>query len=338
METGLLIYSPLDGKFNIGDYIQSLAARQFFNKFPSVWIDRDKMGLYKGEEVKVILNGWFTHIPENWPPSPAIHPLFVAFHINETVKGEMLSEQAIIYYKQHEPIGCRDYNTCDMLRKNGVEAYFSGCLTLTLGLSYQVLERNDIVYIVDPYYQVNKDLISVSRYITSLFFHYKTIRKIARKIGKEPVGLKKLLKTTAFFRLYRKIASKSVLISAEYIQHEYQAKDFSTEDVKFRQADKLLNLYASAKYVITSRIHCALPCLAMETPVIYIKNNDANIVSSCRLGGISDFFHIIEVSGEKVVHSFFKHKLKMTTCFVNKTLHKEIRDKLIDICRKFTGE
>ncbi|WP_264821067.1 polysaccharide pyruvyl transferase family protein [Acinetobacter schindleri] len=36
----------------------------------------------------------------------------------------------------------------------------------------------------------------------------------------------------------------------------------------------MLEKYSTAKLVITSRIHCALPCLAMGTPVIYINGFD----------------------------------------------------------------
>lgn len=36
MENGLLVYTPLNGKFNIGDYIQSLAAKQFFKLLPNI--------------------------------------------------------------------------------------------------------------------------------------------------------------------------------------------------------------------------------------------------------------------------------------------------------------
>ena len=39
---------------------------------------------------------------------------------------------------------------------------------------------------------------------------------------------------------------------------------------KFWQAEELLSRYAKAQLVITSRLHCALPCLAMGTPVIFI--------------------------------------------------------------------
>ena len=37
-------------------------------------------------------------------------------------------------------------------------------------------------------------------------------------------------------------------------------------------AKKLLNRYARAKLVVSTRIHGALPCLAVRTPVIFIKN------------------------------------------------------------------
>ncbi|MHB9292886.1 hypothetical protein Holit_01999 [Hollandina sp. SP2] len=45
----------------------------------------------------------------------------------------MLSPAGIKYLKKHEPIGCRDYGTVKLLGKYGINAYFSGCLTLTLG-------------------------------------------------------------------------------------------------------------------------------------------------------------------------------------------------------------
>ena len=64
------------------------------------------------------------HHPEQWPPSEKIHPLFVAFHINELAKDTLLSNESIAYLKAHEPIGCRDTHTTDMLKAKGVKAYF----------------------------------------------------------------------------------------------------------------------------------------------------------------------------------------------------------------------
>ena len=45
----------------------------------------------------------------------------------------------------------------------------------------------------------------------------------------------------------------------------------STHEQGFNEAKKLLEKYSKAKLVITTRIHCALPCLAMGTPVILVS-------------------------------------------------------------------
>src|SRR5690606_35429742 len=75
------------------------------------------------------------------------------FHMNNTAAPFMLSEKGIAYLKKHEPIGCRDQFTADTLKAKGIDAYFSGCLTLTLD-TYKVddSERGDDIYIVDPLY------------------------------------------------------------------------------------------------------------------------------------------------------------------------------------------
>jgi exopolysaccharide biosynthesis predicted pyruvyltransferase EpsI len=39
---------------------------------------------------------------------------------------------------------------------------------------------------------------------------------------------------------------------------------------RLRKAIQLLRTYATAKSVITTRLHCALPCLAIGTPVLFI--------------------------------------------------------------------
>ena len=66
MKNGLLVYSSEYEYVNIGDYVQSLAAKQFFDGIDE-FICREKLHEYAGEDVKLILNGWFTHKPDNWP-------------------------------------------------------------------------------------------------------------------------------------------------------------------------------------------------------------------------------------------------------------------------------
>jgi exopolysaccharide biosynthesis predicted pyruvyltransferase EpsI len=39
---------------------------------------------------------------------------------------------------------------------------------------------------------------------------------------------------------------------------------------KLLEAKKILKRYQDAKYVITSRLHCALPCLAFGIPVLFL--------------------------------------------------------------------
>ena len=45
---------------------------------------------------------------------------------------------------------------------------------------------------------------------------------------------------------------------------------------RFRKAKYLLDRYARAKLVVTSRLHAAFHCLALKTPVISVKKNNFN--------------------------------------------------------------
>ncbi len=45
---------------------------------------------------------------------------------------------------------------------------------------------------------------------------------------------------------------------------------------RFREAVRLLQTYATARSVVTTRLHCALPCLALGTPVLFIPSGEAN--------------------------------------------------------------
>lgn len=79
------------------------------------------------------------HCPEHWPPSLDLEPLVISFHLVPTVARRILSApESINFFKRNEPIGCRDWGTVRILEKEGINAYFSGCLTL-------VLERSDFV-------------------------------------------------------------------------------------------------------------------------------------------------------------------------------------------------
>lgn len=316
---GLLKYQEGVKRYNTGDYTQSLAARQFLPQVNEL-VSREEMADYEGENIKMILNGWFTHNVHNWIPNGKIHPLFVSFHMNSTAAPDMLSEAGIAYLKQHEPIGCRDKYTAQILEEKGIKAYFSGCLTLTLD-NYKVPDnqRNDDIFIVDPFYN----------YPTSekLFTTPKTFVKGVLK--------KDFLRLNIGSRNLKKVVSQEVLENAKYVSQELPAGVQSIEE-KFAYAEETLKKYAKAKLVLTSRIHCALPCLAMGTPVIFLHSFNG-FVDTCRFDGILELFNYIKVEEDGSFKANFDlpGQVTMDTMVTNLGLHSQLAEPLKEQCRTF---
>jgi len=313
MKYGLLKYDENKRFFNVGDNIQSLAAKQFLPQVDKL-LNREKLAEYKGEKTKLIMNGWFTHNIHNWMPSDDIEPIFVSFHMNNTAAPFMLSKKGIAYLKKHQPIGCRDQFTADTLNAKGIDAHFTGCLTLTLD-SYKVddSERDDAIYIVDPLYSYPRP--------EKIFYNAKaTVRNILNGTAFQLSKKKKYLK---------KFISEEVLNAAEFINQEPPSNTY-TDDEKFEMAETLLTKYAKAKLVITSRIHCALPCLALGTPVIFINGFDS-FVDSCRFDGILELFNRIDVNsktGEFKANFKLDGKIDKTTIVKNLEKHNDLANAL----------
>ncbi|WP_445738571.1 polysaccharide pyruvyl transferase family protein [Mariniflexile sp.] len=313
MKYGLLTYDENNRFFNVGDNIQSLAAKQFLPKVDA-YVNREKLADYKGPKLKLIMNGWFTHNIHNWVPSEDILPVFVSFHMNNTAAPGMLSDKGITYLKKHEPIGCRDQFTADTLKAKGIDAYFTGCLTLTLD-SYKVDDslRDDKVYIVDPLYSYPRP--------EKIFYNVKaTVRNILNGTAFQLSKKKKHLK---------KFISDELLNSAEFINQEPPSNTYTDEE-KFEMAEILLKKYAKAKLVITSRIHCALPCLALGTPVIFVNGFDS-FVDSCRFDGILELFNRIDINsktGEFTSNFDLKGKIDKNTIIKNLEKHHDLANAL----------
>ena len=335
MKNGLLVYqAKKDNVFNIGDYIQSLAAAQFFNNEIDVYINREFLDEYSGDETKLIMNGWFMHQPKHWPPSSKIHPLFVSFHMNSLAKEEMLKEESIQYFKKHEPIGCRDYDTILLLRSKGVDAYFTGCMTLTLGKYYKSTSENKQgIYFVDAYYHTSRKLSDVLRMSLLLLTKYNLISKISQK-ARGSKSIRNLLSYSFFYSSYSKIFTDEVLLDAEYILQEIP-DTFASNEEKFNYAKSLLKKYSEAKFVVTSRIHAALPCLAIETPVLYVENVNQPEVSYCRLNGLRELFNVVTYDKGIMKIDFINVKISKNTIFKNKEDYKLLKKKLITTCEQF---
>jgi hypothetical protein len=125
---------------NLGDHIQIIAGLRLLARLgiqPTRYIDRDNEihsapGL--DEEVGpvgILLNGWFKTNRAEWPPHPKLAPLILGFHIRLFQCPEMISEESLEFFQRHQPIGCRDVYTKNLLQARGVQAFTSNCLSLT---------------------------------------------------------------------------------------------------------------------------------------------------------------------------------------------------------------
>ena len=159
MKFGCLYYADSE---NIGDDIQTYAQRRFLPQV-DYWVDRESLNTFvpdSEERVAMIMNAWFMYSPQNWPPTPYILPLFVSthfsqYHVQWLKTAEKKYEFARQYLVQNAPIGCRDASTMEHLRKLGIEAYFSGCLTLTLP-EFPDVQPEDVICLVDVPAQVEE--------------------------------------------------------------------------------------------------------------------------------------------------------------------------------------
>lgn len=283
MKYGLFVYEEShNGLINIGDYIQSLAARQFLADKDFEYIERDQLNNYTGENMKLIMNGWFTHRPENWPPSSRISPLFISYHLNKSVANQMMNDKDTVdYFKSKSPIGCRDYDSVERMKSAGIDAYYTGCLTTTLNYNGHIFEptifkRKNKIILVDVLY---KDNLSLSYKRNKLY--------VLRDILKGRV-----LDYNKVNKYINNLVPVKFKENTSNITCYYTAK--STHNQRFSHAEDILRKLAEAKVVVTSRIHIALPCLALGTPVLFaLGGRLANKEEFRRLDGIVNLMNVL---------------------------------------------
>lgn len=315
---GLLTYLAWP-EYNAGDYIQSLAAAQYLPRVDK-YINREKLNEYKGATLKLIMNGWFMHRPANWPPSDNIDPLVTSFHLNSQAKEHLLSKQSIEWFIRHEPIGCRDPYTLDLLSNAGVKTYLSGCLTSTFENKFNY--RTNDIYFVDV-------LFRVPGWSTSA----RTPRELLKSILSGD-----LIKINQRKRILHELFDEEILLDSKSISHYHPSRH--SENERFSVAGDFLTKYATAKLVITSRLHCAIPCLAFGTPVIFIHFGFRNEYDSCRLKGITDMFNTIYIDEKENISSNFNLREKISGNFSlrNPELFRKFVPALRSACNSFVKD
>lgn len=141
---------------NLGDHIQIIAGLRLLSKLgvePSRYIDRDNEissapGLDEDGSVGILLSGWFKTNRSEWPPNPKLVPLIYSFHIRLFQCPELVSKESIEFFRQNQPIGCRDSYTEELLRAKGVDAFTSNCLSMTFPRRLPKCEKQTEVFVV----------------------------------------------------------------------------------------------------------------------------------------------------------------------------------------------
>lgn len=351
MKFGLLVGKTLadgtcNGFKNIGDYMQNLAAMQFL---PNVDEYYDRDGDNNGSEhIKMIMNAWYCWRPRRFPVEERIEPLPISMHISPMVEDELLSDPKVYqWFQKYQPIGCRDTGTVERLRRYGIKAYFSGCLTLTLGVKYKSNEKSGKLLMVDPYLDRIGTTLGAGDCFRAFLFSLRHLRSFFSVLGKikhhyftngKLIWLKKLAYTCVFLRTYTPMFSLSELRNAEYITHMVQVgkgTDLQSEESKLKYTEDLLRRYAKARLVVTGRIHCALPCLAVDTPVLFTNGSylkeGSTISSADRFGGLLDLLNVCEVKGMSVLSSVDTKNVK------NPSAWRVLAERLRKQCEEFVG-
>ena len=285
------------GLVNIGDHIQSCAAEQFFPQV-DFYVDRDALDAPVKEEAKIIMNGWFTDAPEKWPPNPNLSPLFISFHLQPSSAFVILNKKENVdYLKKHAPIGCRDYSTLQILQDKGIDSYYSFCLTTTLDEKFKSNTRSNEIILVDLLYSYDKSILSKLNWI--------------QVIKKRP--FKKLRKLKDYFIPKAKLSDflpKEVIDNSTSLNH-YVSSNQSNE-VLYAVAKSYLRKYATAKLVLTSRIHCALPCLALGTPVLFLMEGLTDEEQHMsRFRGVLDHINILTNQNKDEFEKHFGKKMNV---------------------------
>ena len=348
---------------NIGDYIQSVASSQFVgNNFE--YIEQEEADSYCSKNMKktrLVMNGWFQWRAENWPPSDDILPLLVSMHISPLKKDQLLNEKGIAFLKKNGPVGCRDHYTEELLRSKGIPAYFTACVTLTLGKKYHVSneERRGVCF-VDPYFEIpplyehdgDKRVLNIDRlneFIAIYSKHSEIINHLAKLsffaeysptgfLDRENHPYRPYYKAAWFYKVYSQRFSDEMILNAEYITH-WMDVDMNKETTEslFLIAENLVKKYAKAKLIVTSRIHAGLPCLGLETPVVFIANHEVisetgNFNTPGRLGGLVELFRCLNLeNGVFGTSDSVLSKIKIfdaNTTLVNKDDWKPYAEKL----------
>ena len=302
------------GSRNIGDYIQTKAVIDMIHPINHKVLDREGLHKFKGSKIKTIMNGWFMENPKNWPPNNNISPLFISFHINPSAERDLLKPESLNYLKQYEPIGCRDTYTQNLLQKNGIKSYYSSCITTTFNRDKYITNKTqpEGIIVIGAFDRLNPSI------------DFSSIYRLLLSLIKYPIHkLKYLLK---------KISFENHLRNQNIVVKRYQQitkRKISSHNQGLKLANDMLKEIAKSEIIITSRIHAALPALAMGLKVVFINEGLSHKNHKTRTADVNKFFMTVSLK------EFFMTNLEIIQ---KKTDHKVYFKKIKETITKFMNE
>ena len=236
MKYGIIVTTPIKDNgdldfINIGDQIQALNILSLYEEMgiPTndiVYIEFRDIPTYNDDYLLLPINinlslNWVVNI---FPLPSRIIPVFLglSFFASDPLPVELKE-----YFRKFEPIGCRDEATLITMRKNGINAFLYGCVSLLLPRRQD--KRNDMIYMVD----VPESFID--------YAHEWIETNSSRIVFQSHIVTDKRVHDVDY----------AINLSKEYVQCY---KD-------------------NASLVISSRLHCIAPCVAMGIPVIAVSDN-----------------------------------------------------------------
>jgi hypothetical protein len=156
---------------NLGDDVQALAAALLLPTVDAL-VDRDRLDKIRlSEPHHLIMNSWFAIKRYKAVPSDSLIPHYFSHCIG---RDELINQVWLAHWKKQQPIGCRDMYTATLLKKHGIDAYFTGCLTTWMGRFFkEPTKREGIVFVDVP--------PAMERYIP------EEIRNRAERITNKPI-------------------------------------------------------------------------------------------------------------------------------------------------------
>ena len=231
---------------NLGDDIQSYAASRHLPRVDALII-RERISEAKVPSgTRAIMSGWFMHNTRYWPPHKDILPLYLSFHARPHRTRKFMEGLCDKVLGLGSVIGCVDASFKKHYDSNGP----IGCRDEATARAFRSIG-------VDSFFSGCLTLTLPTR----------GLPRSDTVVFVDPFGPfpHNAFNPMLWFSLPRELRRTS-----ERVTHLSVGRNI---DKRLARVESTLGIYEQAGLVITSRLHVALPCIALKTPFIFISND-----------------------------------------------------------------